>query len=1806
MRELPAQHLQYQHKRPTIAYFPGSITIPYFMTLWRGIVDAAEAARVNLISVEGRKLHSSYESDIQSNILYELIHSGNIDGLLIQDAVGHFASPEALKNFAQRYSPLPVISLGMNLPGIPRILYEEFQSMRSAVTHLIEVHNLRRIAFIQGPVQADSSRERFRGYCDALAANNLSVEPALITPGDYTQTAGEQAIHLLLNERKVKFEAVVAANDEMAFGAMKALRSHEMDVPGDVAVIGFDDIEEAVVSMPPLTTLRAPRYELGKQAVSMLLAQLEGEVIPDEIVLPAGFMVRQSCGCFSSAVSRVVIDPGKIPETGLEVVLTTHRALILSGMEKDAGESSKNLSDDWAERLLEAFVTEITGDVPGLLLRRLNEALHEGIITGREVFAWQGAISALRRQVLPYLSGERLLHAIDLWEQAQVLIGEAAIQSQAYQIIQVEEQTQMLGEIGAALITTFDLEGLMNVLAERLPGQGIPGCYLALYEEPYQYPQSAPEWSRLILAYNRQGRIALEPEGVRFRSRELLPRGIYPEGEPFSFIVEPLYFQKDQLGFVLFEVGPRDGNFYDSLRRDISSALQGALLVKQMQEHAAEIARQKYILDTFMESVPDAIYFKDRESRITRVNQAFARLFKLESTDAAVGKTDFDFFPDEVAQPKHDQEQEIIRSGLPLVRMEDPDVDGNWALSSKMPLRDENGEIIGTFGISRDITSIKLAQQALANQTRQLLTVADVTTATSTLLDTDDLLQQVVDLTRERFGLYHAHIYLLNERGDTLELAASSGEAGREMVAQHWHIPLDDEESVVANAVRTRQGVIVNDVRRAANQVRNPFLLDVRSELAVPLIMGHRVLGALDVQSEAVDYFTDDDLWIQSTLAGQVAVALQNARLFTETTRAREEAEQAKREIESVNKTLEAQIWRTTGLAQLNDRMRGEQDIQSLAQHTVRQLCQYINAQVGALYVAENGYLNLTGSYAYNSDLTRCFRFGEGLVGQAATEQKPVIIASDAVSSGSITLRSALGEIVLRSIMVFPFVYESETVGVIEMGTLNKFTQQQMDFIQAALDSIAIAFNTAQARTRINELLTETQQQAEEMQVQSEELRAANEELEAHTRNLRASEVLLRDKQSALDKQNQELKAAHRELERKAEELALASKYKSEFLANMSHELRTPLNSLLILARMLSDNEAGNLTGEQVESAQIIYSGGMDLLNLINDILDLSKIESGKMVFNFDTTLFRDVISIVNAQFTYIAQEKGLSFNVRLDDNIPVSIVTDQQRVAQIVKNLLSNAFKFTGEGSVNLHIFRPRADIILPQNGLDPAEAIAISVSDTGIGMTPDQLSIIFEAFQQADGSTSRQYGGTGLGLSISRELANNLGGQITVESEYGRGSCFTLYLPINRTIDRKGEQAEVRASKTFSLKSLETIDDRYDMRTDDRIVLIIEDDARFARVVYDYAHKRNFKCLIAPTGGMGLELVRTYQPSAIILDLYLPDIGGLEVLDILKKNPATRDIPVQVMSVEESTLNVYEKGALEYVAKPISLEQLEASFQKIEQVISQKIRSLLLVEDDANSRRSIQTLLRGEDLKISGAESGQEALDLLMTWHFDCMILDLKLPDMSGFEVLEKMHSDDRVFRCPVIVYTGHDLTLEETQKLTPYTSTVIMKGNNSVERLLDETAFFLNRLAERLPVIEENTAQQLSNDMFRGKKVLIVDDDLRNSFALSKLLSEREMIVKLAQNGQKALDMLTVDPTIDLILVDIMMPVMDGFETIRHIRAQQRFKNLPVLAVTAKAMKGDHEKCFEAGASDYLSKPIDLDKLFAMLHEWLCQEN
>jgi len=754
---------------------------------------------------------------------------------------------------------------------------------------------------------------------------------------------------------------------------------------------------------------------------------------------------------------------------------------------------------------------------------------------------------------------------------------------------------------------------------------------------------------------------------------------------------------------------------------------------------------------------------------------------------------------------------------------------------------------------------------------------------------------------------------------------------------------------------------------------------------------------------------------------------------------------------------------------------------------------------------------------------------------------------------------------------------------------------------------LKIATDVTLAKKQSEELVL----QAEELQSQQEELRQMNEELEEQTQNLKHQQEELQATNEELEEQahvmeikNKEVEAARYDIEQKTKQLEISSKYKSEFLANMSHELRTPLNSLLILSKDLADNKTKNLTRDQVESAEIVNKSGQDLLGLINEVLDLSKIEAGKMVLNIEHLSLKDFANELNRNFKHQTGSKGLKLNILLEKGLPEVIRTDSKRLDQIIRNFMSNAIKFTEQGSISVRIKR------------EDKNNIAIAVKDTGIGVPEEKQMAIFEAFQQGDGSTSRKYGGTGLGLSISRELSKLLGGEIKLSSKVSEGSTFTLILPVE--LPEEDVDLKIFFGKSENLKQIQpkfedndlflnysTIaDDKEKIKEDDRVVLIIEDDEKFAKILLKQAHDKGFKCISAATGEDGLILAAKYNPHAIILDLDLPGIDGHSTLAELKTNPKTRHIPVHIISVNDRTLKPIKEGALEYLIKPVNKKQLDEAFSRIENFISRKMKNLLIIEDDDNARKAMKKLIGNGDVKCFEAGSNKEALTIFKENHIDCIVLDLGLPDGNGFELIYKMEKIKANKMPPIIIYTGKELSKEENNELQKYAETIIIKGVKSEERLLDETALFLHRTISNLSESQQRIITGIydKESIFINKKILVVDDDMRNVFALSKILKERGMDVRKAENGVIALDILDKQPDMDLVLMDIMMPEMDGYEAMQKIRNQEKFKNLPVIALTAKAMKDDKQKCIDAGANDYIAKPVDIDRLLSLMRVWL----
>jgi HAMP domain-containing protein/CheY-like chemotaxis protein len=910
------------------------------------------------------------------------------------------------------------------------------------------------------------------------------------------------------------------------------------------------------------------------------------------------------------------------------------------------------------------------------------------------------------------------------------------------------------------------------------------------------------------------------------------------------------------------------------------------------------------------------------------------------------------------------------------------------------------------------------------------------------------------------------------------------------------------------------------------------------------------------------------------------------------------------------------QDWLKTNLARFTNMLQGQRDLGSVGRLLLSELAPLVNAQQGVIYqmgvesAQSDGSLNLLSTFADTPDgYTKEVRVGQGLVGQCAAEKRRMLIAE--LPKKTTPIRSGLFKAVPKNVIVLPVLFEDRVKAVIELASLSSFTASHLAFLEQLTAGIGIVLNSIEATMQTEGLLKQSQQLATELQTQQKELQQTNEQLAQKAQQLA-------EQNYEVERKNQEIEQARRALEEKARELALTSKYKSEFLANMSHELRTPLNSILVLGQQLAENPDGSLTAKQVEFARTIHGAGTDLLNLISDILDLSKIESGTVSVEAEEIFFGALLETVARPFRHEAENRKLQFEVIGEPQIGRSLVTDSKRLQQVLKNLLSNAFKFTEQGGVRLTVSRTSEGWSADHPTLSGAgSVIAFTVTDTGIGIPPEKQRIIFEAFQQADAGTSRKYGGTGLGLAISRELASLLGGEIQLRSIPGHGSTFTLYLP--QTYVGPAVANLPKIEKTGGLQTANPIfittvtaveqdvrieDDRNNLQEGDRVLLIVEDDPHYARVLCDLSRDKGFKVLSALTGAEALTLAQEYHPTAISLDVFLPDMLGWTVLNHLKQDARTRHIPVQMLTLDEDRHHGLSRGAFAFVTKPTSTEDLDAALTRIKEYSEPRRKKLLLVEDNPAEILSTRELLWHEDIDIEAADSGASALEKLEQGGYDCVVLDLRLPDMTGFEVLTQLRDRPKLKDLPVVVFTGRELTAEEDAQLRTLARSVVLKDVESPERLLDETALFLHRVVSDLPQSKQQMLDRLhrSDDALAGRKVLVVDDDVRNIFALSSVLERRGMTVLSAGTGKEAIE--TIEKTSDLaiVLMDIMMPEMDGYETMQVIRQNASLRRLPIIALTAKAMKGDRERCLEAGASEYLAKPVNTEQLLAALRMWL----
>lgn len=946
--------------------------------------------------------------------------------------------------------------------------------------------------------------------------------------------------------------------------------------------------------------------------------------------------------------------------------------------------------------------------------------------------------------------------------------------------------------------------------------------------------------------------------------------------------------------------------------------------------------------------------------------------------------------------------------------------------------------------------------------------------------------------------------------------------------------------------------------------------------------------------------------------------------------------------------------WVVAGIALLNAEFQITGSVDNLAQRIITSVSKYIGAQVGAFYIrnesSEGMTLLASHAFTHRKGHTPGFLPGEGILGQAVLERKQIHVAN--LPPGYLVIASGLGEADAGHVYVTPLMLESEVKGVVELASFQALGEGALEYLKQGAPMIAVALEAASARATAAAALAEAQQLASELEAQQDRLRQTNTELEEQAAELRASEQKLQDQQTEIELANTELQQQNEKLEQQrneteqarrtlvlqAQEVALASKYKSEFLANMSHELRTPLNSLLLLARSLRDNATGNLTADQVESAAVIFDSGSDLLNIINEILDLSKIEAGKMELRLADVDIKDVARTLVSQFEHMAHAQGLSFKVVADDELPSRLVTDPQRLGQILKNLIGNALKFTEQGGVNVRFARPAANARFRRAGFDLARSIAIHVTDTGIGIPENQQKVIFEAFQQADSGDRRRFGGTGLGLSISRELANLLGGEIHVTSAPGKGSTFTVFLPETLTesasedanaltaepqgADSPRDRQAPLAAPASLLKPAKPVpavatmprpdvkvpqtpldDDHGKISPQDRVILLIEDDLRFAKIVIEHVRQRGFKCLHSVTGEGGLELARVHRPDGVVLDVELPGIDGWTVLSELKQDLSLRHIPVHIVSVEPASKANLGIGAIGFAAKPVDKEQIDTVLSRLDAATAHAAKRVLVIEDEPLMRDETVRVIGNGNVKVDAASTGREGLELLARIPYDLVVMDLGLPDISGVELLQSWSKQTDTLP-PVIIHTVRELTMEEELFLRHFSDSIIIKDVRSHERLVDEVALFLHRVVQELPEDKRQAIFHLrqSDEPLRGKKVLIVEDDMRTMFAMARMLAGHGVHPIKAENGERALAMLAEHPDTDLVLLDMMMPVMDGYETARRLRQDPAFTQLPVIALTAKAMREDRQKCLEAGCTDYLSKPVDPDRLTSLMRVML----
>ncbi|MDH6251118.1 signal transduction histidine kinase/DNA-binding response OmpR family regulator/CHASE3 domain sensor protein [Chryseobacterium sp. H1D6B] len=933
-----------------------------------------------------------------------------------------------------------------------------------------------------------------------------------------------------------------------------------------------------------------------------------------------------------------------------------------------------------------------------------------------------------------------------------------------------------------------------------------------------------------------------------------------------------------------------------------------------------------------------------------------------------------------------------------------------------------------------------------------------------------------------------------------------------------------------------------------------------------------------------------------------------------------------KKSFDKINKS----DWLQKGLALLNESLVGNRSVKEVTTDSLNQLIEYGNCTNGAVYLLDDGKLKLDSAFGLEQNMKKFFEPGEGMVGQAFVQGKPKVYNDLNENDFAITFASS--KVKINGILLIPIILDGQSIGILELSATTNFDQDQIEYFVESCRNIAIALNAAKSREKEQRLLEETQAQSEELQMQHSELENLNTELEAQTQKLQASEEELKVQQEELMQTNTELEERSKlleeknhliaernsEIQKKAEELALSTKYKSEFLANMSHELRTPLNSILLLSRLMAENPDENLNEDQIESAKVIQSSGTSLLTLIDEILDLAKIESGKMTLEYHDVVIEDVVKDLRNLFNPLVNEKGIQLDVKIEENVERNIETDRLRLDQVLLNLLSNALKFTSEGGISLRIKKD------PEN----KDFIVFTVKDTGIGIPKDKQKIIFEAFQQADGSTRRRFGGTGLGLSISREIAKLLGGELLLKSKVNEGSEFSLVIPISekaKTLHTQPEQnlVEIILEDAEEIKNIiddtesvtpmpfkvleipeDVADDRDTITKDDKVILIIEDDTNFAKALLKYARMQDYKGVVVVRGDHALSAAEQYHPLAVLLDVELPVKDGWQVMDELKSNIQTKHIPVHMMSslhVKEESLM---KGAIDFINKPVALEQMTDVFRKIEEALRKSPQKVLIVEENAKHASALSYFLSNFNISLSIENNVEDSVKALTTGDVDCVILEVGASRGHGYEIIESIKSYEGLENLPIIIFTENNLSKSEELKIKQYADSIVVKTAHSYQRILDEVGLFLHLVEEKNSSGETARSRTLGSltEVLSGKKILITDDDVRNIFSLTKALEKYKVEVVLAMDGKQALEQIKEHPDIDVVLMDMMMPEMDGYETIKEIRKKPMFTRLPIIAVTAKSMIGDREKCITAGASDYISKPVDLDQLLSLLRVWL----